>query len=244
MRTSYTQFLTALRNAQHFLSENDAALGTINQSGARAALDQVTTTIASLAAAQGSHQMNFGGSHSTELRLARILRRRYLAPVVRIARAKLPDVPKFANLSLPPSSGNTTALATFTESLLATADPYTAVFVSAGLPADFAARARTASEQMLAAGSGKGAHRTNRVKATDAIDKQVREARRVVAMLDSLVVAQLDEEDPILRAWREARRIIQGGSVPAAAAVPAASAPVPPAVNSNQATEAPAPKTA
>ena len=234
MKTRYTQFLTALRNAQQFLDANGQALGTINQSGARRSLDTVTTQIASLSDTQGTHRMRVIGERAKELRLARTLRRRHLGPIVKIARASLGHLPEFSDVTLPPASGNTEALASFARTLAGAAEQFAPTFIEAGLTPGFGDRARAAAEQLVQAIGGKGAHRSSRVQATDGIEKQVRQARRAVSMLDSLIHVQLYEQDPLLAGWRNARAIIQGGG--GAAAPRPAATPVPaPAVSASKA---------
>jgi len=232
MKLKDTQFLTALRGGQRFLDANDKALGTVNQSGARKALDTVTTEIASLADTQGTHRMQAIGERERELRLARRLKRRFVAPIVKIARAKLPEVPQFKGVVLPSANGNTAAFAALAESLAGAAEPFAQTFIDAGLSPDFVNETRAAAAELVQAIGGKGDFKSKRVKATDAITKQVRAAKRAMGMLDSLIKAELEEDDPLLAAWATSRLVIQRASAtgvvpPAPAPHPASEAPKP-----------------
>jgi hypothetical protein len=215
METRVTQFLTALRSTQGFLDDKGPSLGTINQSGARKSLDAATSELAALSETQGMHALRGRGARAKELRLARALRRKNLLPIVRVARAKLPEVEELGHVVLPPGSGNTQELVNFTRSLLKAAEPFTPTFVEAGLAADFADQTRAAAAEIEQVIGGKGVHRTSREEATGGITKVVREARAAVGMLDAFIKAQLAEGDPMLIKWESARRVIQGGGATA-----------------------------
>jgi hypothetical protein len=232
MKVKDLQFLTALRGGKRFLVANDKALGTVNQSGARKALDTVTTEIESLADTQGTHRMRAVGAREKEIRAARTLKRRFLGPIVKIARAKLPDVAEFKGLALPPANGSTAALASFAVSLAGTAEAFAQTFIDAGLAPDFADQTRAAAAELVEFIGGKGDFKVKRVDATKGIGKQVREAKRAVSMLDSLIKAELAEDDSLLAAWASARLVIQRASptdvvppAPAPSPVPASEAP-------------------
>jgi hypothetical protein len=215
MQLKYSQFLAALRQAQTFLDTNTAVLGTINASGMRRDLDAAATQLEALGETQGSHLTQARGERTNELRLARSLRRQHIRPIVRIARAKLPEVAQLSAMSLPPLKTNSTALATQAGAIGDAVQPHVQVFVDAGLPADFIARMRSAADQLVQSIGGKGSHRSQRIKATTALDQEVQQAKRVVAVLDGLVRAQLDEQEPLVSEWRAASRAISGGGSPA-----------------------------
>jgi hypothetical protein len=211
MQLKYSQFLAALRQTQNLLDTNTAVLGTINASGARRDLDAAVTQLEALGETQGSHRTQARGERTNELRLARALRRQHIRPIVRIARAKVPEVAQLSAMNLPPLKTNSTALATQAGAIADAVQSHVQVFVDAGLPADFIPRMRAAAGQLVKSIGGKGDHRTQRIGATTALDKEVQQARRVVAVLDGLVRAQLDEQEPLVSQWRSASRAISGG---------------------------------
>ena len=248
MQLKYSQFLAALRQTQNFLDTKTAVLGTINTSGARKELDAAATQLEALGETQGSHRTQGRGERTNELRLARSLRRQHMRPIVRIARANVPEAAQLSAMSLPPLKTNSTALATQAGVIAAAVQPHEQVFVNAGLPADFIARMRTAADQLVKSIGGKGDHRTQRIGATTALDQQVQQAKRVVAVLDGLVRAQLDEQEPLVSEWRAASRAISGGGAavnppvvalqPAAPAVPVTAPVTAPATAQPQAVPA------
>jgi hypothetical protein len=231
MQLKYWQFLAALRQALRFLDANSAALGTINASGARRELDDAATRVDALGETQGSARRQGRGELTNELRLARALRRRNMRPIVRIARAKVPQIAQLSSMSLPPLKTNSTALAGQAGEIAKAVQPYEQIFVDAGLPADFIARMRAAADELVQSIGGKGAHRSLRTGATKALDTEVQQARRIIGVLDGLVRAQLDEQDKLVTEWRSASRAITGGGPQAKppVATPQPTAPAVPA---------------
>jgi len=220
MQLKYSQFLAGLRETQRFLSDNSASLGTINASGTRQELDAVTLQLDALGKKQGSTRDAGRGDRSDELRIARALRRQHMRPLVRIARAKLPSLAKLSSLTLPPLKGNSTALATRAGEMADTVQPHAQVFVAAGRPVDFLDRLRAAAQDLVQAVGDKAQRRTERVGATDALDKVVRNARHVVGVLDAFVREELDEQEPLLTEWRRASKPITTGSTRVTTAAP------------------------
>ena len=212
MRLQYSQFLAACRQTTQFLDAKASALGTIPTSGARKQLDDASAELESLGQRQGAHRKLGEGALHVETRLDRALRRQHMRPVVRIIKAKLPDVTELSAVRLPPFGSNSTALATSARELATAVEPYAAVFVEAGLPADFLDRIRAAADLLVQTVNGKGSHRVGRTGATDGLDKAVSKARKVVRVIDALVRAHLTEEDPLVTEWRNASRVVRGGS--------------------------------
>ena len=84
----------------------------------------------------------------------------------------------------------------------------------------------------LGAVASKGAHKRRQIGATDGIDKQVEDARKVISIVDAYVRAALREGDPLIAEWasvlrtvretlkatasEEAERAAAAGTVPAA----------------------------
>jgi hypothetical protein len=204
------QVLAALRQAQNFLDANQASLGGINATGARKTLDETIDKIAGLAETQDSHRILVTGQRASEIRLSAELRRRFLRPIVEIARAKLPEQAELTNVTLP-NAGNSTKMVSRARGLGDAVEPFKQTFIDAGLPADFVEQLRTASAAVVAAILAKGEHRSNRMGATDGLGKEVAAARKAVRMLDSLVKAQLATKEPLLTTWRGAITVIKGG---------------------------------
>jgi len=211
MQVRDMQFLAALRQAQNFLTANDATLGSINATGARKTLDEMIDKLSALSEAQDSHRIQVTGARTNELALAVDLRRKHMRPIYEIARAKLPDVAKLSNVKLPPANGNSTALAARARAMGDAVKEYAGTFIAAGLPADFLTQLDDAATAVEKAVVGKGEHRSQRRGATVGIVNEVRAARKAVRVLDALVKANLNLGEPLVSEWRNAVQVVRGG---------------------------------
>ncbi len=209
MQLQYTQMLAGLRRALGFLDELAAVVGALDSGGGRRGLDDVTAQLASLANEQGVHRTQGTGALASEKQLARALRRKHMWPIVKVARAKLPDVASLEAVRMPPVQSNNTDLVLRAGAMAEAVQPHAAELHDGGLQADFLDRLRTAAAQLLEAISSKDAHKTGRIRSTDGIRKVVFRTRRAVGVVDALVRAQLGEAEPLLTEWVSIVRAIR-----------------------------------
>jgi len=234
MQLRFTQMLAALRQGQRFLDANSSALGDVNAGGGRAAFDLVTSQMAAYAEEQDRHRIRAAGELSNELRLARALRRQHMRPIVKVARAKVPEAAQLTAVSLPPIRSNSTDLTTRARAMADAVEPHKQLLHEGGLPSDFIDRLKTAADTLDAAIRQKGTHQKGRIGATDGIVQQVRQARRQVGVMDALVRAQVAEQEPLLTEWRSIVRSIREAATrtrvePVVGTTPGAPTPVSPA---------------
>ena len=239
MQLRYVQMLAAIRQAPTFLDANGDRLATINSGGARVALDETITGLATLAQSQSKHTTGKTGELASERRLARALRREHIKPIVRLAQLKVPEIAQLESVRVPPARSNSTSLVVHALALADVVTPYYAELHAAGLAADFIDSLRAAADRVLGAVGGKGGHLRKQVGATDAIDKAVIAARRVVNAVDALVRASLGENDQLIGEWSKVVRTIRSALdtaapatvqpvVPVVPVVPSATTPVAP----------------
>ena len=93
--------LSALHGIRKFMDDHADALGPVNQSASRAALDDVLTEIEQGAAAQDSAETNATSGTQEKNELRDELRQKHMAPIAAIARATLAHTPRIAKLRLP-----------------------------------------------------------------------------------------------------------------------------------------------
>lgn len=235
MQLRYMQMLAAMRQAPTFLDTNGDRLVTVNAGGARGALNESITNLATLAQRQSTHRVGKTGELASERRLARALRREHIKPIVRLAQMKVPEIAQLEAVRVPPVTTNSTDLVVKALSLADTVAPYTGELHLAGLPADFMEQLRAAADRVLGAIGGKGGHLRQQVGATSAIDKAVVASRRIVNAVDALVRAALGEDDSLVDEWAKvvstiraaANRAVQGNGQPGAAPVDGAPSTVP-----------------
>ncbi len=167
MQLKYTQLLTALRLSQRFLDEHATVLNGIANGGARKVLDEVAGKLALLGTQQDAHRGRGRGALATELTLAAALRRQWLKPIVRIAKAKRAEWPQFVDVVLPAHGDNTTAIVTKAHGIAEIVTPFQQLFIDLGMPTDFLPRMLHDADALLHVVSNKGDSRKSRVGTTD-----------------------------------------------------------------------------
>lgn len=108
MKYQQSAVLTSLRRAQQFFDANTGVLGGLNPS-ARTELDEVLADLTTLAVAQDSGARGSKRETARLRSLRAVLRNDHMAPVTEVAKYKLPAVPEFAALMLPPAALSTSA---------------------------------------------------------------------------------------------------------------------------------------
>lgn len=149
--------------------------------------------------------------------LARRLRQDHLLPISRIAKALLGDDPVIQQALKMPDQGIPYAqLAAEAEGMRKDAAEHEQVFVDNGRPADFLARLDAAVAELREALMTRERTVRLHVGANKAIRHEVREGRRIVAMLDAFVQDAFAGDVEVLARWRSARRVklspVGGGS--------------------------------
>jgi hypothetical protein len=220
MQIRFSQVLAGMRQAQRFLDENDTALSDLNRRGSRVDFDALIVRLAAHAERQAAHQIAARGELASEKKMARRLRNKYMLPVVKVARAKVPAAAQLASFTLPPFRSNSTDTATRAQALAAAAVPYRALLQEGGLPQDFVEALVAAAAALEAAVRDKKTHQSGRVAATDNILDEVTDARTSVATMDALVRSVLPDGDPRIAEWAKIVRDIRGNARRAAAVPP------------------------
>jgi hypothetical protein len=87
------------------------------------------------------------------------------------------------------------------------ATPYTTIFVSAGLAADFIAQLTAAADAMVTSVNDRTQHQSLSKGASGAIRERLSRGRKIVHVLDSLVSVQLENDPQLLGAWHSVKRV-------------------------------------
>ena len=209
MQLRYSQMLAAMRQGTQFFDANGVALGDFNTGGTRKAYDAVTAQLGVLAERQEALEFKARGELSKEKELARALRRQHIVPIVRVARALVPDVARLAPVRVPPFKSNNTDLTSRARALGDAVEAHAEQLKAGGLADNFVAALRAASDALDAAIVTKGVHRRERIGATEGIVDVVRRARRATAAADGLVRARLGAREPLVTEWQTVARKIR-----------------------------------
>jgi hypothetical protein len=205
------------RRIQTFLDANDAALGTINKSGMRAELDAVVTALGQSSTTQAAGRVNAIGETANQRTLRLALRLNNMQPIASVARAKLRTVPNFQAMTLPKPDTRVVSLIAHANGMAEAAQPYSQVFIDAGLPQDFLAKLTAAADAVKASIDTRAAARGQRSGATGTLKDLVTRARLALKALNALVVPVLSADvshSGLLAEWKSVRRVhAKGGPV-------------------------------
>jgi hypothetical protein len=237
MKHSQQSRLNALHLTKAFLDENADALGSVNKSTSRLALNDAVTTLDDGAQAQVAAELQAASTTLEKTAIREDLRMHHMHPVAAIARATLAHVPTIADLRLPAKTVNDATLIARGTAMANVAAQYSDVFIAEQLPADFLAQLRAAVDSVRSAVNRRDLFQVKATQATRDVDVQLARAHNIVKILDSLVVKQLKDRPDLLAGWRRAKHpkakpgVPRGttASAPPTVAVPAEPAPAVPA---------------
>ena len=207
MKTEQTNILISLRAAQTFVDENAATLGSVVTSGAKKDLDDGILSLSASRSNQMGNALSAQSATQKHKSLRTVLMRDHMAPIARIALAKLPQTPEIAPLRLPHGRPNLAALTSAAFGMAEAAAPFANVFTSSGLPADFLSQLRTVAtatldavnERVQSGGKAKGA--------TDGMKEQIIAARHSLRVVDAFVRTALKDEPTLLSNWNKVKRV-------------------------------------
>lgn len=184
-----------------------ATLDVVNQSSARKRLDETVAQIASHAVAQVAGRRTSQGETAKQRQLRLALRSDHMRPIAVIAGQKLREQPDFLLLGMPRWNVRGARLSAAAHDMANAAEKYTDLFVQEGLPSDFVASLRAASDELDHSIDARGQSRGQRAGATVGLKAETKRARALIRVLDSLVRPKLGTDDELLREWHFASHV-------------------------------------
>jgi hypothetical protein len=240
MMSTQETTLTTLHTVQAFMTNNASALGTINQSSTRQALDELAATLRS----HGVSQAGARSGRKTAVAQLRVLRSallvKYLRPISAIAEAQLSQSPDFTELKLPKSVRTTQQLLNTAGAMETAAARYADTFVKAGMSPTFIAELSTAANELQHAVTAKATAFNSQKGATTGLTAVSKQARKIVKQLDALIEPLLAGNPALLAQWKSAKKFT-GRAQPIASATLDSAAVTPMPVESAAAPAAVAP---
>ena len=223
MRYQQNAVLTSLRRAQQFFDDNSAKLGAINPTAVKE-LGAVIEELSTLAVSQESGARGSKGETSRNRSLRVALREDHMAPIAAVAKYKLPTVPEFAALTLPPATLSAQSLVASATAMADAATPHLQTFVDNGLSTTFLDDLRAAAKAVNDSIVERGNQQGRRNGATAGLAAAEKRGRAILRVLNALVLAQVRDDAQLRRQWTTARAVQQkpGRSVNAQPVAPAA----------------------
>jgi hypothetical protein len=210
MTNSQARVFNAVRRVQNFLDANDAVFGDVNKSATRAELNDVSSSLSASAGAQAAGKVNAQGETSNQRALRLALRIGHMHPIAAIAKLKLKTVPQFSSLVMPATNASAHIVAAAASAMAQGAQQYEQVFITAGLPPDFIAKLNTAAAAVRTSIEARSANNGQKTGATGALTAEDTRARKVIKVLNSIIVPILTADagqSALLAEWKSIHRV-------------------------------------
>jgi hypothetical protein len=221
MNIKIATVLTTFVRTQRFLDANAAALGQINQTGARKELDGAVTDLTGHVNTQESTRKQAMGETANQETLRNALLAQ-MRPIARIAASTLQSVPQFSSLKMPPATAGAVATLARAQAMADVAQQHLSTFTAAGLPADFLTQLGTAASAVQASLGTRDDLTGSRVVATQGTESASRRGRQAIKVLDAFIRRQLAGNDDLIAGWVSAKRYRAAAVVATSASTPAA----------------------
>jgi hypothetical protein len=207
MQTAQGTMLETLRSVEKFLDDNADKLGDVVKTGARQKLTDAIAALDAHASDQTGGLLASQGATQKKRSLRQALLRDHMAKIARIAAADLPNTPELEPLRMPKGKPTVEKLAALATGMAATAEPYANVFIAAGLPTDFIAQLKAATDAMTSAISERTSSRGRRSGATVGLKTKLSDGRKIVHILDAFVKSALNDDPVLLATWNLVKRV-------------------------------------
>jgi len=135
------------------------------------------------------------------------LRKRHMKAIVTVATALRGEVPGIGVLRMPPGGIRSEALVKAAESMSTTVAIYEQVLIEQGLPQDFHAQLVAATSALRASVDARGLAMGQRVGATAGVAADFASGRKILSMIDAVLLHALKADSSTLASWRQVRRI-------------------------------------
>jgi hypothetical protein len=207
MRTVQGNVLQSLLNVEAFLDEHAERLPDVVKSGAKQRLVDAIALLEGHANQQVGSMLASQGATKRQEVLRTALLRDHMAKIASIAHAEFPKTPEFEPLRMPRLRMSPQKLRAAASGMAQTAAPQAAVFVAAGLPADFIDQLNAAADAMIASLGERSQSRGKRTGATSGLKEKLSAGRKIVRVLDTFVKSALKDDPSLLANWKVVKRV-------------------------------------
>src|SRR3954471_11938792 len=160
-----------------------------------------------MAATQTGSAVAAKGATARQRALRATLRNNHMHPVATVAKLLLSDVPEIGALAVKATTLGTPQLVAAAQGMADAAGPYEHVFIQNGLPDDFIPKLRGAADNLTASLSGQQQSRAAVSGAVQSMRVQEGRVRKLIQLLNALVVPKLGTDAMLLAKGKAARAI-------------------------------------
>jgi hypothetical protein len=227
MKTTQGNVLLSLRNVQGFLQDNATRLASVLDNVMTKRLNDAIVTLSGHATDQVQTLIDAKSTTQTQEALRTELIQFHMAPINRIAKLELANIPELKSFLMPKGKPTIEKLKTFADGMSAAAAKYSATFFAGGLPTDFIAQLDDVATAMVEAQSSRARKAATRKGATNSLQVMLATGRKIVRVIDPLVRKVIKNDSGLLTIWNTVKRVPRTAATatPAAPATPAASTP-------------------
>lgn len=218
MQTVQSRTGETLRNADAFLEQNASTFPNIANSGARKKLRTALAGVSAHAEGQAGHGLLAKGTTQKYFALRSALLRDHMSPIAGIALAELPNTPEVAPLRMPTRRTSAETVFLAAKAMSKAAEPFSQVFIDAGLAPDFLVQLDAAADAMLALVDLRAQTQGRRTGATKGMTDQLRQGRKAIGALDRMLTSALKDDPALLANWKTLKRVRRSTSSGGAAA--------------------------
>jgi len=218
MDTRQKKVLLIMTRVQCFLDRHSRAVGAVNQSRARRALDDLVCASQFSAAAQEATMIRSRSQTARRRELRERLRSAHLRPIVAFLRAHEDDRSIHWRVRMPAKGLCDLRFLAEAEHISRVTTEHRRAFVEQGFAEDFVERLVAAIEEVRKAEADSSQARLDGRCATVAITELTKRARGLLRVIDALVVAQIADDAALLAAWKAClavKNLPSGPRVPA-----------------------------
>jgi hypothetical protein len=234
MKTTQDNTLFTYRRILDFLDQNASDVPDVANSGALKDFRNDVSTLSGHAATQALSTAAAKGATNKHSSLRTILMRDHMAPIARIASARIPATPELVALRMPRGTPKVEQLTAAATAMGQQAAPFADVFIAAGLPADFVAQLTTAANALNAPLSSRSMSRSTLTGATNGMKTTISNAHKNLKILDAFVRTALQNNTTLLASWNQIKHVVKvhvnsKPGTPTAPVTPTTAAPAAPA---------------
>jgi hypothetical protein len=224
--------LDALRDAQRFLDTETTALGTVNTTSSRKALDDIVKEIEARGALQVEAVTDARNGTKKKDELRDELREHHMQLLAEIAKTRLSHSPLISRFRVPRKRANDSTLISAATAMINAAESVSENFKS-DLGNDFVAQYRAYIADFRDAVITRNHSQVLATQSTQAVDDALGTAKGIMRILNRMVMRETKGSPALWVGWRAAKHVkAKGGvpqgtvrEVPAVPSVPAAPAP-------------------
>lgn len=208
MNVSFKQVLESCQRVLDFLGTYPPPRPAAAYAGHRKAIEEIVGQIVQSMAEQAAGTDQSRGETVRHRQARKALREDHLEPIVRVARALAFDIPGLDQaVTLPSEKLSSVKLMAAAKSIRDTVAPLAPQFIANGLAQDFLVQLDGATEAVRLAALRRAATRGRHIGARKALQLEMKNAGRVVRLLDAHVRTAFKGNVGVLARWRAAKRV-------------------------------------